>query len=105
MAGLSPIPPAPSPAPNSETDNDDQLRLREEECSSQSPCDRCQGDCDDDDQCVGVDLVCFQRIDGTADSPVPGCMGDAVAGEYAENESASHMFVFVELTRVVRLFR
>ena len=81
MTGSPPHSLAPSTAINGTAVLDNQLRLREDECSSQSPCDRCQGDCDDDDQCLGADLVCFQRIGATMDSPVPGCKGDAVGGE------------------------
>ncbi len=75
--------PPSSPAPNVEDSNatGHQLRLRDEECSRTNPCDRCQGDCDDDDQCRGAELVCFQRTDTNIDSSVPGCEGDAVTSK------------------------
>ena len=34
----------------------------------------CQGDCDNDDDCIGEDLICEKR---DADEPVPGCLGEA----------------------------
>ena len=86
-------------------DIENQVRLREEECSSQIPCGRCQGDCDDDEQCLGADLVCFQRIDATADSPVPGCIGDTVTSECLKDESASCLLILHELTRAIRPLR
>ena len=61
-------------------DIDNQIRLRAEKCSSSNPCDRCQGDCNDDSQCRGFALVCFQRAGSTKDTPVPGCSGAAVTG-------------------------
>ena len=33
----------------------------------------CQGDCDNDDDCIGEDLICEQR---DANEPVPGCLGE-----------------------------
>lgn len=41
-------------------------------CSNSSPCYECQGDCDNNQQCLGV-LECHQR-DGIP--PVPGCSGN-----------------------------
>ena len=38
----------------------------------------CQGDCDNDEDCVG-DLECFQRDSGSQ-TPVPGCDGPGGAG-------------------------
>jgi hypothetical protein len=70
----------PGTTENSDNNNG-KLRLRDEECSKHEPCDRCQGDCDDDNQCRGSDLLCFKRGGDTRDSPVPGCTGDAVTGE------------------------
>ena len=35
-------------------------------------CNKCEGDCDSDDDCEG-DLKCFQRSDS---GPVPGCAGN-----------------------------
>ena len=61
-------------------DIDNQARLRVEECSTSNPCDRCQGDCDEDAECRGSDLMCFQRGGSTKDAPVPGCKGVAVTG-------------------------
>jgi hypothetical protein len=62
-------------------DDPDSARLRNPQCSSNKPCDRCEGDCDKDNHCKG-NLVCFQRkgSDGTKYSPVPGCNGDPRPG-------------------------
>jgi hypothetical protein len=87
MAASPPGTPAPATELNGNTDGGNQLRLRDEECSSVNPCDRCQGDCDDDDQCRGAELVCFQRIGNIKDSPVPGCEGDAVTSKCEMLES------------------
>ena len=40
-------------------------------CSSNSPCNTCEGDCDKDSHCQG-NLKCFQRDD---EESVPGCSG------------------------------
>lgn len=52
--------------PGSNTIND----LGREYCDTHL-CRRCQGDCDNDDQCEG-NLKCFQR---SGNEPVPGCSG------------------------------
>ena len=62
-------------------DIDNQARIRSEECSKANPCDRCQGDCDQDADCRGANLMCFQRGGVTKDAPVPGCKGDALTGK------------------------
>merc|ERR1719242_1703742 len=44
----------------------------------------CQGDCDNDNSCTG-DLICWQR--GNTDSdPIPGCSGDLLAIDSANND-------------------
>eukprot|EP00540_Astrosyne_radiata_P004977 CAMPEP_0116846014 /NCGR_PEP_ID=MMETSP0418-20121206/13602_1 /TAXON_ID=1158023 /ORGANISM="Astrosyne radiata, Strain 13vi08-1A" /LENGTH=270 /DNA_ID=CAMNT_0004477219 /DNA_START=126 /DNA_END=938 /DNA_ORIENTATION=+ len=45
-------------------------------CSSSRPCGKCQGDCDDDSECVG-DLICYNR---QKYDPVPGCSGFGTLG-------------------------
>ena len=65
---------------NFNNDPDHTLRLRSTECSNEDPCNQCQGDCDNDDQCLGADLVCFQRDRSSMASVVPGCKGVPVAG-------------------------
>ncbi len=40
-------------------------------CTPTSPCDVCQGDCDEDEDCAGK-LKCFKRYDGEY-TQVPGC--------------------------------
>ena len=67
-------------ASNVDLDIDNQARLRLDECSKSNPCDRCQGDCDEDAECRGADLMCFQRGGSTKDAPVPGCKGVVVTG-------------------------
>lgn len=80
---------------------DNELRLRDEECSGESPCDVCQGDCDDDHQCRGAELVCFQRNDSNKDSPVPGCKGNAVEGQWVKTTSTSCLMLPLNLTSAV----
>jgi len=55
---------------------DDVLKRRSPTCSQTRPCQKCEGDCDNDSECVG-NLKCFDRrgSTGTADAPVPGCSG------------------------------
>jgi len=48
-------------------------------CSEGSPCEICTGDCDLDAQCAGS-LICFQRPWHKPYKPVPGCLGQGVAG-------------------------
>eukprot|EP00542_Grammatophora_oceanica_P009589 CAMPEP_0194032074 /NCGR_PEP_ID=MMETSP0009_2-20130614/5103_1 /TAXON_ID=210454 /ORGANISM="Grammatophora oceanica, Strain CCMP 410" /LENGTH=578 /DNA_ID=CAMNT_0038672413 /DNA_START=262 /DNA_END=1998 /DNA_ORIENTATION=+ len=46
------------------------------DCTPTNPCGRCEGDCDDDNQCED-DLVCFQKERGeTGVHAVGGCLGD-----------------------------
>ena len=52
---------------------DNHLRLRGTQCSSENPCNLCEGDCDNDFQCEG-DLACYQIASGKTSS-VPGCIG------------------------------
>ena len=52
------------------------LKLRNPECSDNSLCDICEGDCDSDDQCRSY-LLCFKR---TGNEPVPGCFGTGTVG-------------------------
>ena len=44
--------------------------------ASAFPLARCQGDCDNDDEC-GEGLICMQR---SGDEPVPGCVGSPGTG-------------------------
>ena len=46
--------------------------------------DNCQGDCDNDDDCNG-DLICWQRGNTNSD-PIPGCTGDVLAIDTANND-------------------
>jgi hypothetical protein len=44
-----------------------------EDCTSDNPCDKCYGDCDNEDQCVG-NLKCYQRRNYDNEwEGVPGC--------------------------------
>ena len=45
-------------------------------CTEADPCERCEGDCNSDDDCVG-DLVCFKKGKGEEGDTnvVPGCFG------------------------------
>ena len=52
---------------------DNHLRLRSTQCSTENPCQLCEGDCDNDFQCSG-DLLCYQ-IETGAFEAVPGCIG------------------------------
>lgn len=45
------------------------LSIRTTECTDEEPCQKCQGECDKDDDCM-QGLACYQRQDL---SPVPGC--------------------------------
>jgi hypothetical protein len=58
----------------------DTLYRRDPDCTEDSPCGVCEGDCDSDNQCTG-DLVCFQRQGQTRDSTVPGCFGEPKRGK------------------------
>jgi len=55
----------------------DILVLQRNECSIDSPCGRCEGDCDTNEDCQG-DLQCFER---TGIEPVPGCEGNGKGGQ------------------------
>lgn len=57
------------------------LRLREERCSSERPCGKCQGHCERDSHCRGDNLRCFQRTNKTNPlEEVPNCMGEGLKG-------------------------
>jgi len=44
-------------------------------CTETDKCKRCEGDCDNDEQCEGT-LICFQRGNGVrGQQAVPGCYG------------------------------
>lgn len=47
------------------------FRSQSGQCSKESPCDECEGDCDRDSDCKG-DLKCFHR-DEDDDPLTPGC--------------------------------
>ena len=47
-----------------------------DECSADTPCTECQGDCNNDEDCAD-NLVCFARLD---DGNVPGCTGTGETG-------------------------
>lgn len=52
------------------------LNMMTRDCSVASPCGRCEGDCDNDDECDG-ELICFQKNDGEPGrDSVPGCKGE-----------------------------
>ena len=51
---------------------DPPLKAPVRECSSENPCERCEGDCDSDADCAGS-LVCFDK--GGENLPVRGCSG------------------------------
>lgn len=68
------------------------LRPRLPECSVDSPCDICQGDCDNDDECA-AGLSCSIRGAGEL-TPVFGCSGLGIAGlDYCYNASAVNSVV------------
>ncbi|KAL7552415.1 hypothetical protein ACHAWF_015653 [Thalassiosira exigua] len=80
----NPAYPAPTPEPP--------LRwLGAEGCTATAPCQACEGDCDEDVDCLG-DLVCHKRPVG-GDGRVPGCaeggMGDVPGGDYCSDPSAT----------------
>jgi glucose/arabinose dehydrogenase/PKD repeat protein len=67
-----PTPRAPTPV-SSPTRSSIPLNTVVKDCSDASPCKRCQGDCDDDNDCEGS-LICYQKDSG-APGNVPGCTG------------------------------
>lgn len=77
--------PIPSPPTSSPALVLSQLQyLGRNVCNISAPCQRCNGDCDSDDDCSG-ELICFQRSTGDS-SQVPGCevggLGDITGGDY-----------------------
>ena len=67
---------APTAAPNQSLS----LTDKKPQCSKDSPCDKCAGDCDNDDECTG-NLQCFQRFGKSALMEVPGCGGTGTKGK------------------------
>ena len=68
--------------PSEDVEDNPQLRRRaggsksinhrgDDFCTKKDPCDRCEGDCDEDDQCKGK-LKCWQKDER---EHVPGCSG------------------------------
>jgi len=47
---------------------------RDEACTVDGPCDACEGDCDEDEDCRG-ELMCKSRDHNAAYKPVAGCLG------------------------------
>jgi len=74
----APVTPAPvTPAPEFL----DQLELTDLENDLDSASyEVCQGDCDDDDDCIGANTRCFQRGGDAPLLGVPGCTGEGTAG-------------------------
>ena len=56
-----------------------QLKDYTRTCTEHSPCQLCEGDCDQDIDCDS-NLVCFHRRFGDPLREVPGCPGRGVAG-------------------------
>eukprot|EP00797_Seminavis_robusta_P030259 Sro628_g178050.1 receptor-like protein kinase (990) ;mRNA; r:24176-27788 len=54
------------------------LRSGPEDCTSERPCGKCEGDCDGDHECAG-NLECFHRFNGSNET-VPGCYGYGYPG-------------------------
>jgi len=63
-------------------------------CTADNPCQQCQGDCDEDEDCAG-NLVCFQRDAGEA---VPSCQG----GE--DSDSSKSMTLRIDLWSIALFF-
>ena len=61
-------------------------------CSEKSPCEKCRGDCYDDDSC-GEGLFCYTRF---GFEPVPGCAGQ-VGHVYFDNHVLSLFLCFEEV--------
>jgi len=49
---------------------------KDENCDKKDRCDKCRGDCDEDEDCE-KNLLCFKRSDFR---PVPGCAGQGTSG-------------------------
>ena len=64
---------------------DNSLVHKDVDCSSNQPCQKCDGDCDHDGECTGF-LICYQR-DGYIN--IPGCAGSGVQRKLFRN------FIFV----------
>lgn len=67
-APATPAPVTPAPATSSNV-----LRYRGS-CGVNSPCGKCVGDCNSDDDCQGT-LKCFHRTNSNPFEAVPGCQG------------------------------
>jgi len=52
---------------------------RDEACTADDPCDACEGNCDEDEDCKG-ELMCKNRDHYFALKPVPGCLGSGEKG-------------------------
>ena len=65
------------------------------ECDEDNPCQECEGDCDDDDECAG-NLICFQRNGFTA---VPGCEGSGIKSTFR------NLYFFLTNARIQFFFR
>jgi hypothetical protein len=74
------------------TDLVDLVDLGGSGCTSSSPCDRCEGDCDSDADCAGA-MKCYQRDDS---SQVPGCKkggsGDRSGFDYCYETPFSYTY-------------
>ena len=61
------------------------MTLRSIQCASSTPCDACEGECNDDTDCRG-NLKCLKRFD---DEPVAGCLGNPIqARDYCYDPNA-----------------
>lgn len=72
----------PTPAPVSVPNTTKELVTLSKDCTPESPCGQCFGDCGSDDECKG-NLECFRRSEnmGNSLSPVPGCSGAGVKNQ------------------------
>lgn len=67
------------------------------ECTSEEPCNACEGDCDLDDHCA-AGLVCYRRMRGSVEL-VPGCTGVGIPGmDFCYNSSTSSNDPLVDTT-------
>ena len=64
-----------------EGEDNDLIITRDVDCTTNQPCQKCEGDCDSDSQCIGS-FICFQR-DGLTN--VPGCVGNGISGKSNNN--------------------
>ncbi|CAB9514038.1 receptor-like protein kinase [Seminavis robusta] len=78
-----PIGPGPADLPLSD----------EADCSMETPCGLCQGDCNSDNDCEDG-LICYKRP-GDDTSTVPGCSGEGVPG-------SDYCIVFADGTLIIR---